>query len=87
MERRSQRDRTRRRQADGGRRKTRSAVLLAAAALLLASSLTWGLATALAVTTSSPSPSAGKVILKLGWTEEPDNLNPFIGYQNETYEI
>ena len=25
--------------------------------------------------------------LKIGWTDEPDNLNPFIGYQTTTYEI
>lgn len=25
--------------------------------------------------------------LRIGRTEEPDNLNPFIGYQNETCEI
>ena len=26
-------------------------------------------------------------MLRLGWTTEPDNLNPFIGYANDTYEI
>ena len=55
-------------------------------AVLLAGGLVWGLATAFA-SGASPSPSAGAVTLKIGWTEEPDNLNPFIGYQNETYEI
>ena len=49
----------------------------------------WGLTGALA---ASPSPaasssSAGNVVLKLGWTEEPDNLNVFIGYADTTYEI
>jgi peptide/nickel transport system substrate-binding protein len=48
--------------------------------------LVWGLATAFA-SSASPPPGAGAVTLRLGWTEEPDNLNPFIGYQNETYEI
>ena len=32
------------------------------------------------------SPS-GKVILKIGWTGEIDNLNPFIGWTNNVYEI
>ena len=54
--------------------------------VLLAGGLVWGLATAFA-SGASPSPSAGSTTLKIGWTEEPDNLNPFIGYQNETYEI
>jgi peptide/nickel transport system substrate-binding protein len=48
-------------------------------------SLVWGCTSAFA---ASPSPSAtGQVVLKLGWTEEPDNLNVFIGYADTTYEI
>ena len=35
----------------------------------------------------SPSPAAGKIILRLGWTNDPDNLNPFIGYESSVYEI
>ena len=35
----------------------------------------------------SPSPAAGKTILRLGWTNDPDNLNPFIGYESSSYEI
>ena len=53
---------------------------------VLAVALTFGPATALAAT-PSPSPSAGKLALRIGWTTEPDNLNPFIGWQNATYEI
>ncbi|MGZ4199753.1 MAG: ABC transporter substrate-binding protein [Thermoleophilia bacterium] len=64
---------------------TRRLALLAVV-VLLASGLVWGLATAFA-SSGSPSPGASSVTLKIGWTEEPDNLNPFIGYQNETYEI
>ena len=59
---------------------------LIAGVVLLTGGLGWGLATAFAAG-ASPSPSAGAVTLRIGWTEEPDNLNPFIGYQNETYEI
>ena len=61
----------------------RCAVVLVVA--LLAGGLVWGLAAAFAAS-SSPSP-AGQVALRLGWTTEPDNLNPFIGYTNDTYEI
>ena len=53
---------------------------------MLSAGLVWGLATAFA-SSSSPAPGAGNVTLRIGWTEEPDNLNPLIGYQNETYEI
>ena len=35
----------------------------------------------------SPSPAAGKAILRLGRTSDPDNLNPFIGYESSSYEI
>ena len=64
---------------------TRRFALLAMVALL-AGGLVWGLATAFG-SSASPLPGAGSVTLRIGWTEEPDNLNPFIGYQNETYEI
>jgi peptide/nickel transport system substrate-binding protein len=37
--------------------------------------------------TPTPAGSAPKVTLRIGWTSEPDNLNPFIGWQNPTYEI
>jgi peptide/nickel transport system substrate-binding protein len=60
--------------------------LLLIVVVLLAAGLVWGLAGALAAS-SSPSPAPGKVVLKIGWTSEPDNLNPFIGWANTTYEI
>ena len=48
----------------------------------------WGLASALAASpAASPSPASGKVVLKVGWTQEPDNLNVFIGYQDTSYEV
>jgi peptide/nickel transport system substrate-binding protein len=65
-------------------RTTRRLLLLVAA--LLAVGLVWSLANALAAS-SSPSPSSSQVVLKIGWTSEPDNLNPFIGWANTTYEI
>ena len=45
---------------------------------LLAAGLVWGLAGAFA-SSASPSPSSHKVVLRLGWIAEPDNLNPFVG--------
>ena len=57
-------------------------------ALLLVVGIIWGLASALAASpAASPSSSSGKVILKLGWTQEPDNLNVFIGYNSTCWEI
>ena len=54
--------------------------------VLLAMGLAWGLWVSLAAA-SSPSPATGKVVLRIGWTTDPDNLNPFIGYANWTFEI
>ena len=62
--------------------------LLLIVALVMLVGVIWGLASALAASpAASPSPASGKVVLKLGWTEEPDNLNVFIGYANSDYEI
>ena len=62
--------------------------LLLILVLLLAGGIIWGLASALAASpAASPSSASGKVVLRLGWTEEPDNLNVFIGYQDTSYEI
>ena len=57
-------------------------------ALVLVVGVIWGLASALAASpAASPSSSSGQVVLKLGWTEEPDNLNVFIGYNATDWEI
>ena len=60
--------------------------LLLVVVALLAAGLIWGLAGAVAAS-SSPSPAPGRVALRMGWVAEPDNLNPFIGYASETLEI
>lgn len=65
----------------GGRR----AIVVTLVALLLIG-LVWGLGTALAGS-ESPSADNGKTVLRLGWTNDPDNLNPFIGYESSSYEI
>ena len=48
--------------------------------------LVWGITTA-AGASSSPSPGAGKVILRVGNTQDVDSLNPFIGYSVPAYEV
>jgi peptide/nickel transport system substrate-binding protein len=53
---------------------------------LLAIGLLWGIAGAMA-SSESPAADGGKTILRLGWTNDPDNLNPFIGYESSSYEI
>ncbi len=59
-------------------------IALLALAVALAASLAWGLVSAFAAS-PSPSPGTGRVVLRIGWTSEPDNLNPFIGLSS--YEI
>jgi peptide/nickel transport system substrate-binding protein len=68
--------------------KPRSIVFLVAVAtvLVVLGGLVWGLPGARA-SSPSPSPAAGGAVLKLGWVEEPDNLNVFIGYADTVYEI
>ena len=69
--------------SQGGRPRRRIVVVVVTA--ILAFGLVWGLAQALA-SSSSPAP-AGKVVLKLGMTNIPDNLNPFVGQLSSCYEI
>ena len=53
-------------------------------ALVLVGGIIWGLADALAASpVASPSPSSGKIVLRLGWTQEPDNLNVKVGRKGE----
>ena len=59
------------------------AILLAG---VLCAGLLWGLGSALAADPSA-SPAADKVVLHVGWTNDPDNLNPFIGAETSSYEI
>ena len=50
-----------------------------------------GLVFAAGAGASSPSPSAAaggeRHLLKVGWDTEPDNLNPFVGYEQSSYEL
>jgi peptide/nickel transport system substrate-binding protein len=65
-----------------GRRRGRVALIVAAA--LLTAGLIWGLTGALA---ESASPTAAKATLRVGWTQRPDNLNPFIGYNSQDWAV
>jgi len=65
-------------------RTLRNAALLVAAAIFAVSC---AMATRQALATGASSPPSGKVVLKIGWTEEPDNLNPFVGYMTSAYEV
>ena len=67
-------------------RSRRLAPLAAIVIAVVAASLVAGLSTAVAAS-PSPASSAAPLTLRIGWTSEPDNLNPFIGWQNATYEI
>jgi peptide/nickel transport system substrate-binding protein len=54
--------------------------------LLCALAVSAAAGVAFAGSSGSPSPADEKVMLRLGWSESPLNLNPFIGYSN-SYEI
>jgi peptide/nickel transport system substrate-binding protein len=65
---------------------SRSLLLLIVVAL--AAGLVWGLTGALASSPSaSPASSGGKVILKIGWSPDVDNFNPFVGINQTSYEL
>ena len=68
------------------RMRRRLLVLALAGAAVLLAGLGGGLVKALAGESSSPSP-ATPVTLRVGWINEPDNLNPFIGYSTSSYLV
>jgi len=55
-------------------------------AAVLAGGLVGGVAQALG-SSSSPAPATGKVVLRLGWLADPDNLNPFIGQTQSAFTV
>jgi peptide/nickel transport system substrate-binding protein len=67
-------------------RRSRGRLWLLALAAILACGVIWGITTA-AGASSSPSPSAAKIVLKVGNTQDVDSLNPFIGYSVPAYEV
>ena len=66
--------------------RSRRLLMPLAAVAVIGAALACGIATARA-DSPSPAASAAKLTLRIGWISEPDNLNPFIGWQNSTYEI
>jgi hypothetical protein len=54
-----------------------------AVALLVATAALWP---AGPVAASSPSPP-GAAVLRVGWTSDPDNLNPFVGWASASFEV
>ncbi len=54
--------------------------------VLLLTGFVWGM-TRRSASSASPSPINGKVILRLGWTAGPDNLNPFIGTTSSAFTV
>lgn len=64
-------------------------VLLVLAALAVVG-LAWAMEPAGAESASpaaSAAGDAGKVVYKVGWTRQPDNLNPFIGFESPSFEM
>jgi peptide/nickel transport system substrate-binding protein len=71
-------------------RRRRGKALITSIVVIVALATAGGLAAVLATGTAgaeSPSPSGDKIVLKTGWTNDPDNLNPFIGVEGTCYEI
>jgi peptide/nickel transport system substrate-binding protein len=68
--------------------RTRPAGLLVKAAVVLLALLVVAAAVGVARAGASASPApAQKVTLHIGWVQEPDNLNPFIGIQGTDYML
>jgi peptide/nickel transport system substrate-binding protein len=71
--------------------KSRRAAVLCALVIGLFAAGVLGGVTVAGATAASPSPSpaaqASKVVLHIGWPREADNLNPFIGWENSSFEI
>ena len=65
------------------RTKGRLATTAAALLIVLFAALVW----VAAAPAESASPAPDTVTLRVGWLEEPDNLNPFIGIQGTSYMV
>ncbi len=65
----------------------RRLIVVATVLAVLVAGLVWGLAGALAGDETATPAADGKVTLRLGWTADPDSLNPFIGWDSSSYEV
>jgi peptide/nickel transport system substrate-binding protein len=73
-----------------GTKRRPAAVLVTVVAALVVVGLAAVGAAVLASPSAAESPSAspsGAVTLRVGWTTEPDNLNPCIGYESSSWEL
>ena len=68
------------------RGRSRRRLLGVGVAAVLSAGLVWGLTGALAAS-NSPTPPAARSSCKLGMTNIPDSLNPFVGQMSSCYEI
>ena len=59
--------------------------LLVASLLIILGAI--GVTSALGDDSASPSAVEDKTILRVGWTTDPDSLNPFIGVETSSYEL
>jgi peptide/nickel transport system substrate-binding protein len=66
------------------RRRIRSRLLVC---ILLTLALAVVLAPAALADEASPAPGDEKIVLKIGWMGDIDNLNPLIGWSNNVYEV
>ena len=72
----------------------RPVLILLLAAVVCGTGLAWVM-DARGAESASPTASAaagsaadaGKVVYKVGWTRQPDNLNPFIGFESPAFEM
>ena len=71
------------------RARSRGVSLCVSLLVVALAGLVWAVPIALGAspTPAATSSSAGQIELKLGWTEEPDNLNVFAGYSATCWEI
>jgi peptide/nickel transport system substrate-binding protein len=75
-----------------GQRRHRRLILLAVVVLVLvvagvASAIAWGASPSSSPSAAAAANDAGKVVYRVGWTREPDNMSPFVGYSAPTFEI
>jgi peptide/nickel transport system substrate-binding protein len=71
-------------------RRIRPIIVLLVAAAVAVLGLAWAMEAAGAESASpaaGASAAAGKVVYKVGWTRQPDNLNPFIGFESPAFEM
>ena len=72
------------------KRRLRPVLVLLLVAAVAVLGLAWAMEAAGAESASpaaDASADAGKVIYKVGWTRQPDNLNPFIGFESPAFEM